>query len=111
MKPATHRDTEMKKLAADRRGFALTGKIRSAPIGVHSRLLFACALFLCVSVAIVWSSTRTQQTKAPAATLEGCLKCHDRIEPMHRFGLKGAQDKLENGLDAIGLKCTECHGG
>lgn len=47
----------------------------------------------------------------PAAeTLEGCLKCHDKIEPMHRFGL-ATLDKLDSGKDAQGQTCTACHGG
>ena len=27
-------------------------------------------------------------------TLEGCLKCHDQIEPMHRYGPTATLDKL-----------------
>jgi hypothetical protein len=105
---------KQKKTAADKRGFPRTGniKLRSAFIRVHLRLSIAIALCLCVSVAIVWSSTRAQQTKAPAAPLEGCLKCHDKIEPMHRVGNTGTPlDKLDNGKDAAGLTCTGCHGG
>jgi len=49
-------------------------------------------------------------TPAPAP-LEGCLKCHDQIEPMHRFGPTATLDKLDNGKDALGLTCTACHGG
>src|SRR5713226_4840876 len=45
------------------------------------------------------------------APLEGCLKCHDQIEPMHRFGPTATLDKLDNGKDALGLTCTACHGG
>ena len=47
----------------------------------------------------------------PAATLEGCLKCHAQIEPMHKFGPTATLDKLDNGKDALGLTCTACHGG
>jgi len=63
-------------------------------------------------VAIVLSS-RAQQNPATAPSLEGCLKCHDKIEPMHRYGptVAGALDKLDNGKDALGLTCTACHGG
>ena len=46
-----------------------------------------------------------------APPLEGCLRCHDKIEPMHKFGPTGALDKLDNGKDALGLTCTACHGG
>jgi hypothetical protein len=48
---------------------------------------------------------------APAETLEGCLKCHDKIEPMHKFGPTATLDKLDHGKDALGLSCTACHGG
>jgi hypothetical protein len=47
----------------------------------------------------------------PNETLEGCLKCHDKIEPMHRFGPSATLDKLDHGKDALGLSCTACHGG
>jgi hypothetical protein len=47
----------------------------------------------------------------PAQTLEGCLKCHAQIEPMHEFGPTATLDKLDNGKDALGLTCTACHGG
>jgi hypothetical protein len=71
------------------------------------------SLCLCVSVAIVLSSSRAQQKRAAAPPLEGCLKCHDKIEPMHRYGptVAGALDKLDNGKDGMGLTCTACHGG
>src|SRR6185503_13142037 len=47
----------------------------------------------------------------PAEPLEGCLKCHAQIEPMHKFGPAATLDKLANGKDALGLSCTACHGG
>ena len=44
--------------------------------------------------------------------MEGCLKCHNNIEPMHRYNARGdVFDKLDNGKDAQGLNCTACHGG
>ncbi len=44
--------------------------------------------------------------------IEGCAKCHDNIEPMHRYNNKGdVFDKLDEGKDAQGLTCTSCHGG
>src|SRR5258707_11182562 len=52
-----------------------------------------------------------RSTIPPAYTLEGCLKCHDKIEPMHRFGPTATLDKLDHGKDALGLTCTACHGG
>src|ERR1043165_9606609 len=50
---------------------------------------------------------------SPVLSVEGCLKCHDQIEPMHRYGptVAGALDKLDNGKDGVGLTCTACHGG
>ena len=50
---------------------------------------------------------------APAeAKLEGCTKCHNNIEPMHRYNASGdVFDKLVDGKDAQGLSCTGCHGG
>src|SRR5438045_131156 len=58
-------------------------------------------------------SSRAQQKPVTPPPLEGCLKCHDKIEPMHRYGptVAGALDKLDNGKDGMGLTCTACHGG
>ncbi|HEV8140204.1 MAG TPA: hypothetical protein VGP81_10570 [Pyrinomonadaceae bacterium] len=53
----------------------------------------------------------SQQAQAATAPLEGCLKCHANIEPMHRYGGPAPLDKLDNGKDAKGLTCTFCHGG
>jgi len=52
-------------------------------------------------------------SQASSQPLEGCLKCHAQIEPMHRYGptVAGALDKLNNGKDGLGLTCTACHGG
>jgi len=62
------------------------------------------------TVLSVRAENTLSQTAAPA--LEGCLKCHAQIEPMHKFGpTGGALDKLDNGKDALGLTCTSCHGG
>jgi len=49
----------------------------------------------------------------PAApSVEGCVKCHNNVEPMHRYNNRGdVYDTLEDGKDAIGLTCTACHGG
>ena len=69
--------------------------------------------------------TPATETPAPAATVaatqaaapqappvEGCLKCHNNVEPMHRYNARGdALDTLDNGKDALGLTCTACHGG
>ena len=62
------------------------------------------------------AATPTPMT-APAAQPEapkpeGCLKCHNNIEPMHRYNATGdALDTLVEGKDAQGLTCTACHGG
>ena len=39
-------------------------------------------------------SSRAQQKPVTPPPLEGCLKCHDKIEPMHRYGptVAGALD-------------------
>jgi hypothetical protein len=50
------------------------------------------------------------QPKAPP--VEGCLKCHNNIEPMHRYNVRGdVYDTLKDGKDALDLSCTTCHGG
>ena len=50
---------------------------------------------------------------AKAPQTEGCVKCHNNIEPMHRYNASGdVYDKLDkDGKDAQGLTCTSCHGG
>ena len=55
-------------------------------------------------------------TAAPAVEavpkLEGCIKCHNNIEPMHRYNATGdVFDTIKEGKDAQGLTCTACHGG
>ncbi len=97
---------------------------------------FVVIIFVCFLAAIFWHNTasvRSQETPAntqpektpePAATepkpvetpqtlpTEGCLQCHNNIEPMHRYNARGdVFDKLDNGKDAQGLSCTACHGG
>jgi hypothetical protein len=72
-----------------------------------------------IGFAVILASTRVSTSPlvdrssntAPADTLEGCLKCHDKIEPMHKFGPTATLDKLDHGKDALGLTCTACHGG
>jgi hypothetical protein len=74
--------------------------------------VFLLSLCLCVFVVLI-SRTRAERTmtQAPAETLEACLKCHDKIEPMHKFGPTATLEKLDKGKDALGLTCTACHGG
>src|SRR6266404_6369423 len=103
----------MKELATDSHRFTQikTLNFRSGCIRVH--LWLVCVVCVCVSGAMIISSSRAQEKPAPPPTLEGCLKCHDKIEPMHRYGptVAGALDKLDNGKDGLGLTCTACHGG
>jgi len=40
-------------------------------------------------------------SSAPVETLEGCLKCHDKIEPMHKFGPTTTLDKLDDGNEGL----------
>jgi hypothetical protein len=55
----------------------------------------------------------TQPAAVPQAPpVEGCLKCHNNIEPMHRYNARGEVfEQLDAGKDALGLSCTTCHGG
>ena len=79
------------------------------------------AAFICAAMMIstIASSTVVIHRKtasltiatAPAETLEGCVSCHAKIEPMHKYGSTGALDQLKDGKDAQGLSCTSCHGG
>src|SRR5438445_4250262 len=48
---------------------------------------------------------------APAAATEGCLNCHNNIEPMHKYAGSKTLENLDDGKDAVGLSCTACHGG
>src|SRR5947207_5428662 len=107
MMPQRHRDTEIRVCQkADHEGGPRW------PIGpLLTRGLLTLSLCLCVFVAIVLSSSRAQQVPATRPPLEGCLKCHDKLEPMHRFGPTATLDKLDDGRDALGLTCTACHGG
>ena len=60
------------------------------------------------------AQTQAQSNQQAAQTdtkAEGCLNCHNNIEPMHKYGPKGTLDKLDEGKDAQGMTCTACHGG
>jgi hypothetical protein len=50
-------------------------------------------------------------SNTPAARLEGCVSCHSKIEPMHKYGTTETLDQLRDGKDAFRLTCTACHGG
>src|SRR5262249_36948260 len=69
------------------------------------------AAFLCSEQMAGGSPPLNGELVVAPPPLEGCLKCHDQIEPMHKFGPTVTLEKLNNGRDAMGLKCTECHGG
>lgn len=61
-------------------------------------------------------SIHQQQTPAPAAAtapvrLEGCVTCHDKVEPMHKYGATETLEQIKGDKDAVGLRCTSCHGG
>src|SRR6266550_1723107 len=60
---------------------------------------------------VISAAGASSSDAAPADTLEGCVKCHSQIEPMHKFGTSGTLDKLDHGKDALGMTCTACHGG
>jgi hypothetical protein len=81
---------------------------------IRIRLVVAFAIVACTA-GFVWlrADTRAEKTAnaTPAETLEGCVKCHDKIEPMHKFGPTATLEKLDKGKDALGLNCTACHGG
>lgn len=97
--------------------------------------LIVLVLFICFAAAIYWRENSSAQgntaqanqssnsvvsasastpitSQTPDIKLEGCLKCHNNIEPMHRYNARGdVFDKLDEGKDAQGLTCTACHGG
>ncbi|HEV7905289.1 MAG TPA: hypothetical protein VGO96_15715 [Pyrinomonadaceae bacterium] len=53
------------------------------------------------------SASNVSQAATAAEATEGCISCHNNIEPMHVT----SSGKLENGKDGQGLSCTYCHGG
>src|SRR2546430_89189 len=57
------------------------------------------------------ASLRRQQVTPTTPRLEGCVTCHAKIEPMHRYGATETLEQLKDGKDAVGLTCTTCHGG
>src|SRR5437870_12096585 len=95
MTPQRHEDTKIRK-----------GK--SQPLCLYIISLCLCGFVASMVLRGLKTSASTSTSVAP---LEGCLKCHDKIEPMHQFGPTATLDKLDNGKDALGLTCTACHGG
>jgi hypothetical protein len=86
--------------------------------GKQIKLIILLAMIGCAVVILstpvspsVIADRYVRPNMASAETLEGCLKCHAKIEPMHKFGPTGTLDKLDHGKDALGLTCTACHGG
>ncbi|MGI8733122.1 MAG: hypothetical protein ACR2LM_07460 [Pyrinomonadaceae bacterium] len=53
----------------------------------------------------------TAQSQTSVPKLEGCITCHGQIEPMHKYGPTEVYESLKDGKDAVGLSCTNCHGG
>lgn len=101
----------------------------------HTRIkLIVLLVFACLLVAAIWKSeTEAKPSNSPATAsalpdlaakpasptttaddvaVEGCLKCHNNIEPMHKFNSSGdVYETLKDGKDAQALACTSCHGG
>ncbi len=48
-------------------------------------------------------TTQQEPLQQPPPKLEGCVSCHDLIEPMHKYGTTETLDKLKDGKDAVGL--------
>src|ERR1044071_7281380 len=71
-------------------------------------LITLIAVVGAASLVVAWPMTATQTT---AVKVEGCVKCHGQIEPMHKYGTTETLEKLKEGKDAVGLSCTACHGG
>src|SRR6476660_5184506 len=61
------------------------------------------------ALVVAWPATASNQ--ATAVKVDGCVKCHGQIEPMHKYGTTETLEKLKDGKDAVGLSCTACHGG
>jgi hypothetical protein len=55
--------------------------------------------------------SEAESVKKQDVVLEGCIKCHGKTEPMHRYSNTETLDELKDGRDALGLSCTSCHGG
>lgn len=69
---------------------------------------------------VTTAPTAAQPAQTPAASVakeEGCIACHQMIEPMHRpRAVQSARNAFESGTldgskDGQGLTCTYCHGG
>ena len=86
-------------------------------------LIFACFFAAGVWKAAVLAKVDTTQPHLPVqiqvnefgeaaarpqdAPVEGCLKCHNNIEPMHKYNSSGdVYEVLKDGKDAQDLSCT-----
>src|ERR1041384_8781447 len=76
-----------------------------------TRILITLIAGLIVAVVMtIWPDSATMQTTS--VKVDGCVKCHGQIEPMHKYGTAGVVlEKIKDGKDAVGLSCTACHGG
>ncbi len=109
----------------------------AAVTNMHKRIkLIVLLIFACFLAAALWKSValaklndaspapaaQTDRQVLPAAPapltktddppMEGCLKCHNNIEPMHKYNSSGdVYETLKDGKDAQDLSCTSCHGG
>ena len=82
------------------------------PTIIIALIVCAATVLLTFASASVGNRDTVSSSTLPApATLEGCVSCHSKIEPMHKYGPTGALDQLKDGKDAQGLSCTACHGG
>src|SRR5688500_17061568 len=93
----------------------------NASTSQNRKLIMIAALVLLSAIIVTTSASSAVDTTpgarasvsqaGPAPVLEGCISCHGKIEPMHKYGTTGALDQLKDGRDALGLSCTACHGG
>jgi len=51
------------------------------------------------------TTARWERSLSAAPPLEGCISCHGKIEPMHKYGATESLDQLKDGKDAVGLTC------
>jgi hypothetical protein len=81
---------------------------------VRNPLNFSLVAVLALIAAALMSGSRSfavNPSDGPSPKLEGCVSCHEKIEPMHKYGKTETLTQLKDGKDAFGLTCTACHGG
>src|SRR5215204_3577716 len=74
------------------------------------RLVASLLLLSSAAVIAGWPAAASEQV-SNQVKLEGCVSCHGLIEPMHKYGTTETLEKLKDGKDAVGLRCTRCNGG